>query len=413
MLKDNSIDPEMGTVPTPTAKKAHKFILDDPVTVHESQNRHNWHSHNSPLFKEEPKENTPRSSHKIVTPLRRPTSSFLVASLESLFSDSKEVTEQIAKITEAVNSKTNSTYKKINTGKFLKLSSSLSSFSALDSLTDPTLLQSHVQKSLDSSVFGLESPYRRVSTTSSVLKTTTVFNASMSAKTTNNSTNSSLYNTPIRCKQSRSYDFSELSSQRSKQHRSSMIILDDEDLLSSFGGANGPLSDLSYFKDNEESVDVITPDHLGGIGTMTEASSSNLTDSSIFDCSSEEFDVQLDISPMKLTSSSTIKRQNNFSTQKRTLTLPSTMEYQDGSKPLYSYASLIAQAIIASPRKRIALSNIYLWIMETYPYYRSQTCGWQVIFLQKFIIYNLFLFYFILIISITILEFYKTQFVLK
>ena len=382
MLKDNNIDPVMGNIPTPTAKKAHESFLDNPVPLHESKNIHFRKIlnafHNSPKHKEEDEEeegkgiiHTPRSSHKIVTPLRRPNSSFLVASLESLFTDSQGVSEQIAKMTETANSKANSSYKSK-----CEKSNSVHSLSilTLDKLADPNLLQSHVQKSLESSVFGLESPYRRVSTTNSVFTGGSMMPASTK---TNTSKNNSLYNTPIRCKQSRSYDFSELSSQRSKQRRSSIVVLgEEEDLLSSFGGANEPLSDLSHFKDNEESVDVITPEE--GKGFESAERMDEVVSSSIFDCNFEEIDQQKpDISPIEL--STPFKRKPNFSTQKRTLTLPSTEEYQDGSKPPFSYASLIAQAIIASPKKRISLSNIYLWIMETYPYYRLQTCGWQVI----------------------------------
>lgn len=81
--------------------------------------------------------------------------------------------------------------------------------------------------------------------------------------------------------------------------------------------------------------------------------------------------------------------------RERTFVLPSTKEFQDGSKPHYSYASLIAQAILSAPKQRLALNNIYAWIMQTYPYYRLQSCGWQV---QKeclwplFMIFTLFFF---------------------
>ena len=49
----------------------------------------------------------------------------------------------------------------------------------------------------------------------------------------------------------------------------------------------------------------------------------------------------------------------------------------DRAKPPYSYASLIAQAILAAPEHKLTLGEIYQWIMQRYPYYQSQNSGWQ------------------------------------
>lgn len=49
----------------------------------------------------------------------------------------------------------------------------------------------------------------------------------------------------------------------------------------------------------------------------------------------------------------------------------------DVAKPPYSYASLIAQSLLATPNKRLTLNQIYAWIMDKYPYYRSENHGWQ------------------------------------
>lgn len=49
----------------------------------------------------------------------------------------------------------------------------------------------------------------------------------------------------------------------------------------------------------------------------------------------------------------------------------------DKAKPPYSYASLIAQALLSAPSRKLTLSSIYAWIMNAYPYYRSENCGWQ------------------------------------
>ncbi|KAI8987104.1 fork head domain-containing protein [Pilobolus umbonatus] len=46
-------------------------------------------------------------------------------------------------------------------------------------------------------------------------------------------------------------------------------------------------------------------------------------------------------------------------------------------KPPYSYATLIAHAILTSKDGRLTLSDIYKWISEYYPYYKKGEKGWQ------------------------------------
>lgn len=329
MLKDSNIDPPLLTVGNNPGFGGNPVFPNSPNHA-DSINPTNINANK-----------TPRSSHKVVTPLRKQNSSFLVANLES------GISEQIAKIA------TNSNFQSPTSN----LASSFASLCSVDSLTDPTLLQSHVQKSLESSVIGLESPYQQ--------------NGSLStcpmSSTKNNS--NSLYNTPIRCKQSRSHDFSELpSQQRIKKRRSSLLAQEEiGDLTSLLGGSGSsePLSDLSHLKDNESDessdlVNIITETNVGKLNVMEMVTSCDEEDELNY------FDEE---KAKKLKSQTSALAQFN---------LPSTKEYQDGSKPPFSYASLIAQAIISSPKQRLALSNIYGWIMETYPYYKSQTCGWQV-----------------------------------
>ncbi|CAG8636155.1 5674_t:CDS:2, partial [Racocetra fulgida] len=43
---------------------------------------------------------------------------------------------------------------------------------------------------------------------------------------------------------------------------------------------------------------------------------------------------------------------------------------QDGKSP-YTYATLINYAIANSPNKKLTLNEIYNWIMENYPYYKT------------------------------------------
>ncbi|XP_069991698.1 forkhead box protein K2 isoform X16 [Penaeus vannamei] len=50
---------------------------------------------------------------------------------------------------------------------------------------------------------------------------------------------------------------------------------------------------------------------------------------------------------------------------------------KDDSKPPYSYAQLIVQAISSAPDKQLTLSGIYSYITKHYPYYRTADKGWQ------------------------------------
>lgn len=43
---------------------------------------------------------------------------------------------------------------------------------------------------------------------------------------------------------------------------------------------------------------------------------------------------------------------------------------RDESKPPYSYAQLIVQAVASAPDKQLTLSGIYSYITKNYPYYR-------------------------------------------
>lgn len=44
-------------------------------------------------------------------------------------------------------------------------------------------------------------------------------------------------------------------------------------------------------------------------------------------------------------------------------------------KPTQSYIGLIAQAILSTPDKRLLLSELYEWILKTYPYFRFKGNG--------------------------------------
>ncbi|CAH8436061.1 unnamed protein product [Dicrocoelium dendriticum] len=60
------------------------------------------------------------------------------------------------------------------------------------------------------------------------------------------------------------------------------------------------------------------------------------------------------------------------------LTGISTLERGDkNTKPPYSYAQLIVQAIATQPERQLTLSGIYDFISKNYPYYHPQDKGWQ------------------------------------
>ncbi|CAG8578141.1 6876_t:CDS:2 [Ambispora leptoticha] len=65
-----------------------------------------------------------------------------------------------------------------------------------------------------------------------------------------------------------------------------------------------------------------------------------------------------------------------------TITKKRRMEENDDlpTKPDYSYAAMIAQAILHSPGKKATLNQIYTWISKNYPYYKREEksgTGWE------------------------------------
>ncbi|KAK6344548.1 transcription factor, variant 2 [Orbilia brochopaga] len=54
-----------------------------------------------------------------------------------------------------------------------------------------------------------------------------------------------------------------------------------------------------------------------------------------------------------------------------------SLESSKEIKPPFSYANLIAQAILSSSDQKLTLANIYAWIQENYSFYRFAASGWQ------------------------------------
>ena len=52
-------------------------------------------------------------------------------------------------------------------------------------------------------------------------------------------------------------------------------------------------------------------------------------------------------------------------------------QYDARTKPPFSYAALIGQAIFSTPNHRMSLADIYTHIMTIYPFYKKQDAGWQ------------------------------------
>lgn len=55
----------------------------------------------------------------------------------------------------------------------------------------------------------------------------------------------------------------------------------------------------------------------------------------------------------------------------------SNAKSKDESKPPYSYAQLIVQAVASAHDRQLTLSGIYSYITKNYPYYRFVDKGWQ------------------------------------
>jgi forkhead transcription factor HCM1 len=98
-------------------------------------------------------------------------------------------------------------------------------------------------------------------------------------------------------------------------------------------------------------------------------------------------DPSCQVRPLKRTlmEAAPLKDRPSSKKQKRedsaTFTLPEPHEMppivDDGSKPPYSYATLIGMAILRAPDRKLTLASIYKWISDTFAFYRSGDAGWQ------------------------------------
>lgn len=58
-----------------------------------------------------------------------------------------------------------------------------------------------------------------------------------------------------------------------------------------------------------------------------------------------------------------------------TTTSNSSSPSKSADKPNQSYIALISKAILASEQKKLLLCDIYQWIMDHYPYFKSKVCS--------------------------------------
>ncbi|PVU94932.1 hypothetical protein BB561_002174 [Smittium simulii] len=54
-----------------------------------------------------------------------------------------------------------------------------------------------------------------------------------------------------------------------------------------------------------------------------------------------------------------------------------TIKTQNSGKLPYSYATLITYAILHHPQKKMTLSEIYTWLLEKFPHFKSSGSGWK------------------------------------
>ncbi|KAJ6021642.1 hypothetical protein N7540_007146 [Penicillium herquei] len=84
----------------------------------------------------------------------------------------------------------------------------------------------------------------------------------------------------------------------------------------------------------------------------------------------------MDAAPLK---ERPVKKQRREETPFHQLPEPHEMPpiEDDGTKPPYSYATLIGMSILRAPNRRLTLAQIYKWISDTFSYYKNSDPGWQ------------------------------------
>ena len=107
-----------------------------------------------------------------------------------------------------------------------------------------------------------------------------------------------------------------------------------------------------------------------GTQSLSKSSFSSNSSSSSFDSSA---------SGKSLCSSNDSSMQEEEDQSSHSLPLPSPFSSQMGNngRPAKSYASLISEAILSVPERKMTLSGIYNYLTVNYPYFASAKNGWQ------------------------------------
>ncbi|CAG8671235.1 10920_t:CDS:2, partial [Gigaspora margarita] len=66
----------------------------------------------------------------------------------------------------------------------------------------------------------------------------------------------------------------------------------------------------------------------------------------------------------------------NRKSSAKTPLIKNSHDIASGKSP-YTYATLITYAITNSPNKQLTINEIYNWMMENYPYYKTAGPSWK------------------------------------
>lgn len=87
--------------------------------------------------------------------------------------------------------------------------------------------------------------------------------------------------------------------------------------------------------------------------------------------------INLSTSSLSFSSDDTYEKPKKKTKKSKKEAKDTAFDLDSEDKPPYSYATLIGISILSHRDKRLPLSQIYLWISETFKYYKREDVGWQ------------------------------------